>query len=62
MGEVELVEEELDQTFTDRQLVNDEGGSRVIHYFEGDRPQYKSIFIKEEKRLKIVSMNDEGEG
>ncbi|WP_156321119.1 hypothetical protein [Bacillus sp. JCM 19041] len=56
------MEEELDQTFTDRQLVNDEGGSRVIHYFEGDRPQYKSIFIKEEKRLKIVSMNDEGEG
>ena len=60
--EVELVESELDQSFTDYQLVNDQGGSRVIHYLEGDRPQYKSIFIKEENRLKIVSMNEEGDG
>ncbi|KQL57795.1 MULTISPECIES: hypothetical protein [Bacillaceae] len=61
--EVAIVQEEVDDTITRVDMQNDRGGSRVILYFtDEEEPRYKSILIKEESRLKIISINEDGEG
>ncbi|AIC94302.1 hypothetical protein [Shouchella lehensis] len=61
--EVAIVQEEVDDTITRVDMQNDRGGSRVILYFtDEEEPRYKSILVKEESRLKIISINEDGEG
>ncbi|GAF23997.1 hypothetical protein JCM19047_3856 [Bacillus sp. JCM 19047] len=61
--EVAIVQEEVDDTITRVDMQNDRGGSRVILYFTDEEgPRYKSILVKEESRIKIISINEDGEG
>ncbi|MBG9785906.1 hypothetical protein [Shouchella lehensis] len=61
--EVAIVQEEVDDTITRVDMQNDRGGNRVILYFtDEEEPRYKSILVKEESRLKIISINEDGEG
>ncbi|WP_144558882.1 hypothetical protein [Shouchella miscanthi] len=61
--EVAIVQEEVDDTITRVDMQNDRGGSRVILYFTDEEgPRYKSILVKAESRIKIISINEDGEG
>ncbi|MFS0786505.1 hypothetical protein ABC345_09035 [Shouchella sp. 1P09AA] len=61
--EVPLVLEEIEDSITRVELTNDRGGSRVILYYTNEEgPQYKSVLVKDEERLKIISINENGEG
>jgi len=37
----------------------DNDGNRVILFYEGERPVYKSVYVKKERHLKVISTNDE---
>lgn len=61
--EVPLVLEEISDDVSRIELTNDKGGSRVILYYTDEEgPQYKSVLVKDEGRLKIISINENGEG
>ncbi|MFD1173256.1 hypothetical protein [Oceanobacillus picturae] len=60
--ELSVVEDEIGSDFESINVENDKGNSRVILYENNDKPEYKSIYILDEDRLKIISMGEDGEG
>ncbi|MER2064237.1 MAG: hypothetical protein ABS873_06265 [Alkalibacterium sp.] len=48
----------FDPTGYDAHLVTDNGNTRVILFTEGDVQMFKSIFIEEESRLKIIDLQN----
>ncbi|PBB06901.1 hypothetical protein [Salimicrobium humidisoli] len=60
--ELEVVKEEIGTDFESADVENDEGNSRVILYENEGKPEYKSVYILDEERLKIISTQDDGEG
>lgn len=60
--ELDVVEEEIGSDFETVNVENNEGNSRVIVYENNGSPEYKSIYISDEERLKIISIGEDGEG
>ncbi|WP_058951183.1 hypothetical protein [Oceanobacillus picturae] len=60
--ELEVIENEIGSDFESINVENDEGNSRVILYENNGKPEYKSIYILDEQRLKIMSTGEDGEG
>ncbi|QQK77528.1 hypothetical protein HUG15_19375 [Salicibibacter cibarius] len=61
MSELSVVEEEIGMEFDEVDIQNDQGGSRVILYENDGIPEYKSIYIQNDQRLKIINLNDQDE-
>ncbi|GAK12200.1 hypothetical protein [Geomicrobium sp. JCM 19039] len=61
MIELDVVDEEIGSDFSEVTVENNQGGSRVILYKNDGVPQYKSVFIKNDQRLKIIATTDDGE-
>ncbi|QQK81472.1 hypothetical protein HUG20_17175 [Salicibibacter cibi] len=57
--ELNVVEEEIGRDFDEVNIQNDQGGSRVILYENDGIPEYKSIYIKNDERLKIINTNNQ---
>lgn len=59
--EAKLVEEHIDD-LDELQVVveTDNPNKRIILYKDGNKVQYKSIFIKDDQHLKIINTHDEG--
>ncbi|WP_079474095.1 hypothetical protein [Marinococcus halophilus] len=60
-AELDVVEKEIGSDFESINVENKEGNSRVIIYANNGNPEYKSIYILDEERLKIVSIGEQGE-
>lgn len=60
--ELDVIEGEIGSDFEAINVENDEGNSRVILYENDGKPEYKSIYILDEQRLKIISIGEHGEG
>ncbi|MBY7141950.1 hypothetical protein KFZ56_02375 [Virgibacillus sp. NKC19-3] len=61
MPELRVVEEEIGTDFDEVHVPNDNEGSRVILYENDGIPAYKSVYIKEDQRLKIINTKDQDE-
>lgn len=48
----------FDPTGYDARLITDNGSTRVILFSEGEEQMFKSIFIEEESRLKIIDLKN----
>ncbi|MUV37905.1 hypothetical protein JNUCC1_01711 [Lentibacillus sp. JNUCC-1] len=59
MEEYSTIESEVDVDGLTSEVVEDNPNKRVILFKDGDREAYKSIFIKNEKRLKIIGIEDD---
>lgn len=59
--EYEILNEKLDLSTYEAEIETDNSGNRVLIFSEDDGDKaYKSIFVKDEQHLKIVSLKDEG--
>lgn len=58
--EYEILSEKLDLSIYETEIETDNPGNRVLIFSEdaGDK-SYKSVFVKDEKHLKIVSLKGE---
>lgn len=58
--EYEILNEKLDLSIYEVEVETDNSGNRVLIFSEDDGVKsYKSIFVKDEQHLKIVSMKNE---
>lgn len=62
LPEYEILEDEIDVNTLEAKIETDNPNKRVILYADDNgKQQYKSIFIKNENRLKIIQFNDNGQ-
>lgn len=59
--ELDVIKDEIGSDFESVDVENANGNSRVILYKNDGKPQYKSIYILDEKRLEIISVEEQGE-
>lgn|SRR5699024_366728 len=60
--ESSVIEDEIDVSDLDANIETDNNNKRVILFKDGDKAVYKTIFIKNDDRLKIIDIgNDEGQ-
>lgn len=59
--ELNVIRDEIGTNFESVNVENAKGNSRVILYQNDGKPQYKSIYILDEKRLEIISIEEQGE-
>ncbi|MBM7632343.1 hypothetical protein [Geomicrobium sediminis] len=60
--ELTVIENQIGSDFEEVNLENDKGNSRVLLYENDGNAEYKSIYILDEERLKIISIGENGEG
>lgn len=56
--EASVIEDEIDVSELDVKVEADNDNKRVILFTDGNRAVYKTIFIKNDQRLKIIDIND----
>lgn len=54
-----VLEDTIDIAQYETKVETDNDGSRVILFYENDQLAYKSVYVKDERHLKIISTNDE---
>lgn len=60
--ESSVIEDEIDVSDLDANIETDNNNKRVILFKDGDKAVYKTIFIKNKDRLKIIDIgNDKGQ-
>lgn len=59
--ELDVIKDEIGTDFESVDVENAKGNSRVILYKNDGKPQYKSIYILDEKRLEIISVEEQEE-
>ena len=60
--ESSVIEDEIDVSDLNANIETDNNNKRVILFKDGDKAVYKTIFIKNDDRLKIIDIgNDEGQ-
>ncbi|PAD21037.1 hypothetical protein [Terribacillus saccharophilus] len=59
--ELDVIKDEIGSDFESVDVENANGNSRVILYKNDGKLQYKSLYILDEKRLKIISVEEHGE-
>ncbi|GAK09143.1 hypothetical protein [Geomicrobium sp. JCM 19038] len=60
--ELTVIEDQIGSDFEEVNVENDKGNSRVLLYENDGNAEYKSIYILDEERLKIISIGENGEG
>ncbi|EZH64822.1 hypothetical protein DH09_20115 [Bacillaceae bacterium JMAK1] len=60
--ELNVIEDQIGSDFEEVNVENDKGNSRVLLYENDGNAEYKSIYILDEERLKIISMGENSEG
>lgn len=56
--EASTIEAEIDVSDLDVEIETDNQNNRVILFKDGDKAVYKTIFVKNDKRLKIIDIID----
>lgn len=56
--EMETVQKEVNLNEYDAYLFTDNPGSRVVVFMEGNQQVYKTIFVKNNKQLKVVDLQE----
>lgn len=54
-----VLEETIDVAQYEPKVETDNDGNRVILFYEDDRVAYKSVYVKDERHLKVISTDDE---
>lgn len=54
-----VLEETIDVAQYEPKVETDNDGNRVILFYEDERVAYKSVYVKDERHLKVVSTDDE---
>lgn len=57
--EYNVLDETIDIAQYDAKVETDNDGNRVILFYENERVAYKSVYVKEERHLKVISTEDE---
>ncbi|WP_152549899.1 hypothetical protein [Geomicrobium sp. JCM 19055] len=60
--ELTVIEDQIGSDFEEVNVENDKGNSRVLLYENDGNAEYKSIYILDEERLKIIRIGENGEG
>lgn len=56
--EYSVLEETIDVAKYEPKVETDNDGSRVILFYENGRVAYKSVYVKDERHLKVISTDD----
>ncbi|WP_214803629.1 hypothetical protein [Exiguobacterium sp. s194] len=54
-----VLEETIEIAQYEPKVETDNDGNRVILFYEGERVAYKSVYVKDERHLKVISTDDE---
>ncbi|WP_214754652.1 hypothetical protein [Exiguobacterium sp. s16] len=54
-----VLEEKIDVAQYEPKVETDNDGNRIILFYEGERVAYKSVYVKDERHLKVISTDDE---
>ena len=54
-----VLEVKIDVAKYEPKVETDNDGNRVILFYEGERVAYKSVYVKDERHLKVISTDDE---
>lgn len=54
-----VLEETIELEQYEPTVETDNDGNRVILFYDGERVAYKSVYVKDERRLKVISTDDE---
>ncbi|TCI29268.1 hypothetical protein EVJ33_10090 [Exiguobacterium sp. SL-10] len=54
-----VLEETIDIAQYESKIETDNDGNRVILFYDDERVAYKSVYVKDERHLKIISTDDE---
>ncbi|MCT4777793.1 MULTISPECIES: hypothetical protein [Exiguobacterium] len=57
--EYSVLEDTIDVAKYEPRIETDNDGNRVILFYEGERVAYKSVYVKDERHLKVISTDDE---
>lgn len=54
-----VLEEKIDFEQYEPKVETDNDGNRVILFYDGERVAYKSVYVRDERHLKVISTDDE---
>ncbi|OGX78683.1 hypothetical protein A6395_10700 [Exiguobacterium sp. SH31] len=54
-----VLEETIELSQYEPKVETDNDGNRVILFYEDERVAYKSVYVKDERHLKVISTDDE---
>ncbi|EPE61427.1 hypothetical protein L479_02166 [Exiguobacterium sp. S17] len=54
-----MLEETIDAAHYEPKVETDNDGNRVILFYEEERVAYKSVYVKDERHLKVISTDAE---
>ncbi len=58
--ELTYIDEKIDIDEYDFEVETDNEGTRVLFFTSDDKKYYKSIFVKNDQRLKLIAIDQEG--